>query len=153
MGRSESNSRGMKSHVFRDLAAGEYQRTRSRRNRANEKHCLVNVLASAEIVNLPPSVVLESLRLRGWQSFADAAAHAVKKARNSTPCRTDRLGMIGDGCESFAEIPRQLGPRGGSGKFAAQSRKKGRCRWRSHSSLAGSHLPCGPIDSLQIIPL
>ena len=61
--------------------------------------------------------------------------------------------MIGDGGEFFAKTRHQLDTRSGSVKFAAQSLKKERRRRRSHSSLAGSHLPGGPIESLQIIPL
>ena len=61
----------------------------------------------------------------------------MRKAGNSTACRTDRLGLTGDDCEDFAEILHQLDPRGGSGKFAAQSLKKGRRRRGSRSSLAG----------------
>ena len=112
----------------------------------NENPCRVDFLTREGIVQLPLSDFLESSLLRRWQSFADARAHAVTKARNSTAGRTDRLGMTGHSGESFAEILHQLDPSGGSGKFAAQSLKKGRRQRRSRSSLAGSHLPGGPIE-------
>ena len=48
--------------------------------------------------------------------------------------------------QSFAEILDSLDPGGWSGKFAAQSLKKGRRQRGSRSSLAGSHLPGGPIE-------
>jgi hypothetical protein len=103
-------------------------------------------LTTEGIFNLPLSDFLESLLLRRWQQLADAGAHAVRKARNSTPCRTDRLGMTGNRGESFAEILHQFDAGGGSGKLAAQLLEKGRRRRRSRSSLAGIHLPGGSIE-------
>ena len=81
----------------------------------------------------------------------------MRKARNLTADRSDRLGMTGDGCESFSEILHQLDPScgsgGGSGKFSPQALEKRRRRRRGRSSFAGSHLSGGPIASLQVIPL
>jgi hypothetical protein len=103
-------------------------------------------LTSEEIFNLPASIVLESMLPRSRQQLADAGTHAVRKAGDSTACRTDRLGMTGDDCESFAEILDQLDPRGGSGKFFTSSLEKRRRRRRGRSLFAGSHLPSGPIE-------
>jgi hypothetical protein len=77
---------------------------RSRRPEADENYCLVDFLTSEGIFNLPASVFLESRLLIRGQSLADAGTQAVRKARNSTAGRSDRLGMTGDGCESFSEI-------------------------------------------------
>ena len=77
---------------------------RSRRHEADENYCLVDFLTSEGIFNLPASVFLESRLLRRGQSLADAGTHAVRKASNSTAGRSVRLGMTGDGCESFFEI-------------------------------------------------
>ena len=94
-------------------------RTRSSGNKANENPCLVDFSTSERIVNLPPTDFLESMLLRSRQQLADPGTHAMRKAGNSTACRTDRLGMTGHGGKSFAEILDQLDPRGGSGEFAA----------------------------------
>ena len=102
-------------------------------------------------MNLPASVFLESMRLRRWKQLADAGAHAVRKTENSTAGRMDRRGMTGDGCESLAEILDSLDPGGWSGKFAAQSLKKGRLRRRGRSSFSGNHLPSGPIEFMSYV--
>ena len=109
------------------------------------------ILTSERVVNLPASVFLESMRLRRWKQLADAGAHAVRKTENSTAGRMDRRGMTGDGCESFAEILDSLDPGGWSGKFAAQSLKKGRLRRRGRSSFSGNHLPSGPIEFMSYV--
>jgi len=72
---------------------------------------LVVFLTSEGIINLPASVFLGSMRLGRWQSLADAGAHAVWKAGNSTACRTDRLGMTGHDYESFAKNSARTRPR------------------------------------------
>ena len=132
---------------------------RSRRPEADENHCLVDFLTSEGIFNMLASDFLESRLLRRGQSRADAGTHAVRKARSLTADRSDRLGMTGDGCESFAEILHQLDPGcgggsgGGGGKFSPQTLEKRRRRRRGHPSFAGSHLSGGPIASLQVIPL
>ena len=94
-GADKSISRGTESQVFRGRAAGKRMRTRSSGKKANQNPCLVDFLTSEGIAQLPLSDFLESSLLRRWQSFADARAHAVTKARNSTAGRTDRLGMTG----------------------------------------------------------
>ncbi len=72
------------------------------------------ILTSEGVVNLSASDFLVPMRQRRWQSLADAdaGAHAVTNAGNSTAGRTDRRGMTGDGCESFAEILDSLDPGG-----------------------------------------
>ncbi len=77
---------------------------RLRRHEADENYCLVDFLTSEGILNLPASVFLESRLLGRGQSRADAGTQAVRTARNSTAGRSVRLGMTGDGCESFFEI-------------------------------------------------
>ena len=111
------------------------------------------ILTSERVVNLSASGFLVPMRHRRWQSLAnaDAGARVVRKTENSTAGRMDRRGMTGDGCESFAEILDSLDPGGWSGKFAAQSLKKGRLRRRGRSSFSGNHLPSGPIEFMSYV--
>ena len=66
-GGDKSISRGTESQVFRGRAAGKRMKTRSRRDKANEKPYLVDFSTSEGIVNLPPTVFLGSMLLRRWQ--------------------------------------------------------------------------------------
>ena len=109
------------------------------------------ILTSEGVVNLSASDFLVPMRRRRWQSLADAGAHVVRNAGNSTAGRMDRRGMTGDGCESFAEILDSLDPSGWSGKFAAQSLKKGWRRRRGRSSFSENHLPSGPIEFMSYV--
>ena len=85
---------GARNHSLFMISRPENTRKRDHvATRRTKTHRLVDSLTSEGIVNSPASVFLESLRLRRWQQFADAGAHAVWKAGKSTPCGTDRLGM------------------------------------------------------------
>ena len=67
VGGCKSISRGTESQVFRGRAAGKRMKTRSRRDKANEKPCLVDFSTSEGIVNLPQAVFLGSMLIRRWQ--------------------------------------------------------------------------------------
>ena len=67
VGGCKSISRGTESQVFRGRAAGKRMETRSRRDKANEKPCLVDFSTSEGIVNLPQADFLGSMLLRRWQ--------------------------------------------------------------------------------------
>ncbi len=83
-----------KSHTSYDFSAGNLERMRSSRHVADENPCLVDFMGSEGVINLSASVVLESMRLRSWQSLVDAGPHPVRKPRNSTASRSDRPGTV-----------------------------------------------------------
>jgi len=48
---------------------------------ADENPCLVDFMSSEGVINLSASVVLESMRLKSWQSLVDAGAASGEEAQ------------------------------------------------------------------------